>query len=175
MASTTQPSQDSNWTYPIRSCRLCRDDVVPTVTVSNPGLPAAFRSTKVTYISEDCGTLIKPCKCKGTQRYIHEACLAELRAKSPVKNAYLKCDLCGYQYNTKRLLIHDILLSRIARALLTILIVVLLMFLLGFVADPIINLYVAPVETLSTQRFWAPVRSKASVKRQMIHGGFSIS
>ena len=40
---------------------------------------------------------------------------------------------------------------------LTILIVILLMFLLGFVADPIINLYVAPVETLSTQRFWTPV------------------
>jgi len=65
--------------------------------------------------------------------------------------------LCGFQYNTKRLLIHDILLSRIARMLLTILIVILLMFLLGFIADPIINLYVDPVETMATQRFWSPV------------------
>lgn len=74
-----------------------------------------------------------------------------------MKNAYLKCDLCGYQYNTKRLLVHDILLSRIARMLLTIVIVVLLMFVLGFVADPIINLYVDPVETMATARFWTPV------------------
>lgn len=157
MASDTQPTPDTTWTYPIRSCRLCREDVVPTVTVSNPGLPAPFRSTTITYVSEDCGRLIKPCKCKGTQRYIHEGCLAELRAKSPVKNAYLKCDLCGFQYNTQRLLIHDILLSRVARGFLTIFIVIFLMFALGFVADPILNLYVDPVETVATQRYWTPV------------------
>ena len=140
MASETQAGPDTSFTYPTRHCRLCHEDVVPTVTISNPNLPAPFRSTTITYTSEDGGRLIKPCKCKGTQRYIHEDCLAELRAKSPQKNAYLKCDLCGFEYNTKRLLIHDILLSRVARMLLTILIVALLMFVLGFVADPIINL-----------------------------------
>ena len=162
MASTTegtdaQANPDTTWTYPTRHCRLCHEDVVPTVTISNAGLPAPFRSTTITYTSEDGGRLIKPCKCKGTQRYIHEDCLAELRAKSPQKNAYLKCDLCGFQYNTKRLLIHDILLSRVARMLLTIFIVVFLMFVLGFVADPIINLYVDPVETLARQRYWEPI------------------
>jgi hypothetical protein len=158
MASETQANPDTTFTYPTRYCRLCHEDVVPTVTVSNPNLPAPFRSTTITYTSEDGGRLIKPCKCKGTQRYIHEDCLAELRAKSPQKNAYLKCDLCGFEYNTKRLLIHDILLSRVARMLLTILIVALLMFVLGFVADPIINIYVDPVQTLAGQRYWEPVK-----------------
>jgi hypothetical protein len=162
MASDTQATDketnpESTWTYPTRHCRLCHDDVVPTVTVSNPSLPAPFRSTTITYISEDGGKLIKPCKCKGTQRYIHEDCLAELRAKSPQKNAYLKCDLCGFQYNTKRLLIHDILLSWMARMLLTILLVALLMFVLGFVADPIINLYVDPFGTMAGQNYWEPL------------------
>jgi RING-variant domain len=158
MASETQANPDTAFTYPTRHCRLCHEDVVPTVTISNPNLPAPFRSTTITYTSEDGGRLIKPCKCKGTQRYIHEDCLAELRAKSPQKNAYLKCDLCGFEYNTKRLLIHDILLSRVARMLLTILIVALLMFVLGFVADPIINLYVDPIQTLAGQRYWDPVK-----------------
>jgi hypothetical protein len=158
MASETQATPDTAYTYPTRHCRLCHEDVVPTVTISNPNLPAPFRSTIITYTSEDGGRLIKPCKCKGTQRYIHEDCLAELRAKSPQKNAYLKCDLCGFEYNTKRLLIHDILLSRVARMLLTILIVVLVMFVLGFVADPIINLYVDPIQTLAGQRYWDPVK-----------------
>jgi len=158
MASETQANPDTTFTYPTRHCRLCHEDVVPTVTISNPNLPAPFRSTTITYTSEDGGRLIKPCKCKGTQRYIHEDCLAELRAKSPQKNAYLKCDLCGFEYNTKRLLIHDILLSRVARMLLTILIVALLMFVLGFVADPIINIYVDPVQTLAGQRYWDPVK-----------------
>jgi hypothetical protein len=158
MASETQANPDTTFTYPTRHCRLCHEDVVPTVTISNPNLPAPFRSTTITYASEDGGRLIKPCKCKGTQRYIHEDCLAELRAKSPQKNAYLKCDLCGFEYNTKRLLIHDILLSRVARMLLTILIVALLMFVLGFVADPIINIYVDPVQTLAGQRYWEPVK-----------------
>src|SRR2546423_5874816 len=157
MASDTRASASSTWTYPTRHCRLCHEDVIPTVTVSNASLPAPFRSTIISYTSEEGGKLIKPCKCRGTQRYIHEGCLAELRAKSPQKNAYLQCDLCGFQYNTKRLLVHDILLSRMARMLLTILIVVFLMFMLGFVADPIINLYVDPVETMARQRFWDPV------------------
>jgi len=158
MASEAQTNPDTTFTYPTRHCRLCHEDVVPTVTISNPNLPAPFRSTTITYTSEDGGRLIKPCKCKGTQRYIHEDCLAELRAKSPQKNAYLKCDLCGFEYNTKRLLIHDILLSRVARMLLTILIVAFLMFVLGFVADPIINIYVDPVQTLAGQRYWEPVK-----------------
>jgi hypothetical protein len=156
-ATDTQANPDSTWTYPTRNCRLCHEEVVPTVTVSNPSLPTPFRSTTVTYISEEGGKLIKPCKCKGTQRYIHEDCLADLRAKSPQKNAYLKCDLCGFQYNTKRLFIHDILLSRVARMVLTILLVAFLMFVLGFVADPIINLYVDPVGTLAGQHYWEPV------------------
>ena len=157
IASDTAVPPETASPYPTRQCRLCREEVVPTVTMSNASLPSAFRSVNVEYKSEDEGRLIKPCKCKGTQRYIHELCLMELRAKSPVKNAYLKCDLCGYQYNTRRLLIHDLLLSRVMRALFTILLVIVLMFMLGFVADPIINLYVDPYETLATQRFWKPV------------------
>jgi hypothetical protein len=157
MASETREDAGSTWTYPTRSCRLCHEEVVPTVTVSNPSLPAPFRTTTIAYISEEGGKLIKPCKCKGTQRYIHEDCLAELRAKSPQKNAYLKCDLCRFEYNTKRLLVHDILLSRVARMMLTILLVAVLMFVLGFVADPIINLYVDPVRTLTERHYWDPV------------------
>lgn len=153
-AAGAQSEADSTWTYPTRSCRLCHEEVVPTVAISNSSLPAPFRSTTISYVSEEGGKLIKPCKCKGTQRYIHEDCLTELRAKSPQKNAYLKCDLCGYQYNTKRLLVHDILLSRVARMLLTMVLVAFVMFVLGFFADPIINLYVDPLGTLAGQHYW---------------------
>ena len=72
-------------------------------------------------------------------------------------DAFKQCDICRYQYNTNRLLFHDVLRSRVARMFFTILLLLVLMFVLGFIADPIINLYIDPYETMSSQRWLEPV------------------
>ena len=92
------------WTYPTRVCRICLEDVVPTVTMYPPGLPPAFQRPVVEYKNDDeYGRLIKPCKCRGRMRYIHEMCLKRSRTDSVRPGSLWKCHQCGYQFNFKRL------------------------------------------------------------------------
>ncbi|KAF9984584.1 hypothetical protein BGZ65_000065, partial [Modicella reniformis] len=49
----------------------------------------------------ELGSLISPCRCKGTARYIHLGCLR--RATSTTKESSFRCDTCQYQYSLSRL------------------------------------------------------------------------
>lgn len=51
--------------------------------------------------------LIRPCPCK----IVHRKCLAEWRVQN--HNAHLNCEVCGRKYNIGRLLIGDIISSKI--------------------------------------------------------------
>ena len=67
-------------------CRICFEEETPT------------------------NKLIRPCKCKGTQRYIHYDCLMtwiQLNITNPEKRDY--CDVCKYKfkYNTEETYIYD--------------------------------------------------------------------
>lgn len=44
------------------------------------------------------GTLISPCLCKGTMKYVHESCLTTWRNTNPTRSSYKKCDQCKYTY-----------------------------------------------------------------------------
>ena len=63
--------------WPARTCRICFETVQPRF-----GPPSDMPSfleprPQVYYVSEDpaLGRLIRPCKCKGSSRYVHEGCL----------------------------------------------------------------------------------------------------
>lgn len=142
--------------YQPRTCRICLETVLPTFIHDDSAahLPTALQPPpRVTYASPpgDGGRLLRPCKCKGTQKYVHEDCLSAWRLQDPLqKRNYWQCPTCGYAYNLQRLSYGRWLSSTAAQIGLTIAIFVVAMFVLGFVADPIINLYLDPVDTIAT-------------------------
>lgn len=139
--------------YPTRKCRICLEDVQPTFHAdSESTLPAAMQpSPRVTYESEDGGRLLSPCKCKGSQKYVHEECLSAWRRADPTqKRNYWECPTCRYRYKLQRLTWSSWISSTAAQLALTLLIIISSVFLLGFVADPIINMYIDPYTTIAT-------------------------
>lgn len=160
-ASDPDPNPDPypGWTYPTRMCRICREDVVPNVTMYPPGLPMKYQRPVVEYRNDDeYGRLIRPCKCRGGMRYIHELCLQRSRTEGVRPGSLWKCPTCGHQFNFKRLSVQRWLGNRLFSGFLTIQVMIIIMFLLGFVADPIINLYVDPYDTIvGNEPYWSEV------------------
>ena len=117
-------------------------------------VPDSLRTPpRVTYESPpgDGGRMLRPCKCKGSQKYVHEECLGAWRRQDPLqKRNYWQCPTCRYQYSLQRLTWGRWLSSTLAQLVLTMAILVVGMFVLGFVADPIINLYLDPISTITT-------------------------
>lgn len=150
-ASDGPAASERHW--PTRQCRICLENVVPTVEISPLPIPAALRpSPTITYVSEDGGRLLRPCKCKGTQQYVHEDCLQQWRlADVSQKRNYYECPTCRYRYQLSRLTWASYISGTASQIGLTVVILITTMFFLGFVADPIINLYLDPVYTITTR------------------------
>ncbi|EEP81417.1 conserved hypothetical protein [Uncinocarpus reesii 1704] len=146
-------------TYPSKTCRICLETVPPTYHPMSENLPSFLQSgPRVTYESEDpsLGRLIRPCKCKGSSRYVHEGCLSKWRHADPRygQRNFWQCPTCGFQYKLQRVAWGRLISGSSMQILLTILVLLSVMFVLGFVADPIINLYVDPYETIASGTFW---------------------
>ncbi|EPS27270.1 hypothetical protein PDE_02213 [Penicillium oxalicum 114-2] len=147
-ASEDQPAPDTHQRYfPPRVCRICLDTVLPTVQ------PSEFlQRPRVVYESSDpeLGRLLRPCKCKGSSRYVHEGCLQTWRHADPRfgRRNYWQCPTCGFQYRLKRLTWARWISSSGTQALLTIGILLFTMFLLGFIADPIIEFFLVELDDL---------------------------
>lgn len=143
---------NSSWTYPTRTCRYCLEDVPASVSLYPPGLPLSFQHPVVEYKNDDeYGRLIKPCLCRGGMRYVHELCLRRARTESQREGSLWKCHQCGYQFSFNRLTLQKYLGSKPVSGALTVLVMILVMFLLGFIADPILNIYTDPYDTLMRQ------------------------
>jgi hypothetical protein len=103
-------------------------------------------------VSEDpeLGRLLSPCKCKGSQKYVHEGCLQAWRKASPLSDRnYWRCPTCQFEYRLGRLRWGRWLSSKSLRGALTVLIMLATVFILGFVADPIIGFWVDPFGSLA--------------------------
>ncbi|KAF2172877.1 hypothetical protein M409DRAFT_49392 [Zasmidium cellare ATCC 36951] len=139
--------------WPPRTCRICLEVVQPTFhNDTTSALPYVVQPPpRVTYESEDGGRLLSPCKCKGSQRYVHEECLNAWRKADPMqKRNYWECPTCRYRYHLQRLTWSSWISSTSAQLGLTLLIFITSIFILGFIADPIINMYLDPVSTIAT-------------------------
>ena len=152
-ASHAAPNPQRHW--PPRTCRICLDVVNPTFHPPSENVPAIFQaSPSVTYDSVDpeAGRLLRPCKCKGSSKYVHEGCLQAWRHADPDygKRNYWQCPTCGFRYRLERMQWGRWISSTTTQIVLTISIFLLTLFLMGFVADPIINLYVDPLSILSS-------------------------
>lgn len=91
--------------YRPRTCRICLETVLPTYNPPSESLPSFMRSSpSVTYESEDGGRLLRPCLCKGSQKYVHEQCLQAWRLQDPLANRnYWQCPTCRYKYRLERM------------------------------------------------------------------------
>lgn len=136
--------------YKVRTCRICFDEVPPTFEHLNATAILLGQKPRVVYISDDpeCGRLMRPCQCKGTQQYVHEGCLNGWRMAQGADRNLWKCPTCLYEYRLNRLSWGRWISSTGVRVGITLLILLLSVFLLGFVADPILR-YADPVALLS--------------------------
>ncbi|KAI1210308.1 uncharacterized protein F4807DRAFT_422821 [Annulohypoxylon truncatum] len=130
----------------VRMCWICHDEVEPTYEDTGFLDGIRNRRPKRSYISENGDRLINPCRCKGSVKYVHEGCLKLWMNENP--NAF-KCNRCLYQYRMERMTWAQRIRSPIVTLGLTILILVITIFLLGFIADPILNLWLDPVGTIA--------------------------
>jgi len=147
-----QPSEEQRKFWPPRTCRICLETVLPTFEPLSEHVPGIFQATpSVTYSSPDGGRLIRPCLCKGSQKYVHEGCLTAWRLQDPTsKRNYWQCPTCKYSYRLERMAWGRWISSTSAQIGLTILIFVIATFVLGYIADPIINLYLDPYGTIAS-------------------------
>ncbi|XXG97173.1 hypothetical protein Hte_003468 [Hypoxylon texense] len=130
----------------VRMCWICREEVEPTYEETGILDGIRNRRPKRHYISEDGDRLVNPCLCKGSVKYVHEGCLKQWMNENP--NAW-RCDRCLYQYRMERLNWAQRLRSPIVALGLTVLILLTTIFVLGFIADPILNLWLDPVGTIA--------------------------
>lgn len=158
MASTTEDPRPQS-TYPTRQCRLCYEEC--TATVELPPAGSASHDIRVRYYSSEdpsLGQLISPCNCTGSARFIHEGCLDAWRKNAVQKKHFWECDICHYQYQFSRLGWARLLENPAAHVVITVMVSLLLIFIFGYIADPIINLYVDPYSATSASRLWSPIK-----------------
>ncbi|TAQ84099.1 hypothetical protein B7494_g7580 [Chlorociboria aeruginascens] len=141
--------------YPPRTCRICLEVVLPTFEPSMEGITSILNpAPRVSYISSDpeSGRLIRPCKCIGSQKYVHVGCLQAWRHADPSygRRNYWECPTCKFRYRLERLRWGRWISSTFAQVILTVAILFFTIFIFGFVADPIINLYLDPYDTITS-------------------------
>lgn len=149
------PRSERHW--PPRTCRICLETVLPTYHPPSASLPGILHSLpNVTYDSTEpeSGRLLRPCKCKGSSKYVHEGCLRAWRHADPgyAKRNYWQCPTCGFQYRLERMNWGRWISSATAQVVLTVTILFFTMFIFGFIADPIINIYLDPYSVFSSAK-----------------------
>jgi hypothetical protein len=103
-SSAGSGSQSRRTHWPPRQCRICLETVQPTFNVGSDSLPGFLQSPGVVY-QDETGRLIRPCLCKGSSKYVHDACLQAWRHADPGygKRNYWQCPTCGFKYRLARL------------------------------------------------------------------------
>lgn len=133
--------------YGPRTCRICLDTEEPKFSAATSTFGFSS-STRPTYVSDDpeLGRLLSPCKCKGSQKYVHEGCLNAWRLANPMETRnYWQCPTCKFSYRISRLHYASIVSSKWAQIALAVVFVVLSLFVLGFIGDPIFDLWMDPL------------------------------
>jgi hypothetical protein len=139
--------------YPPRMCRICLETVMPTYETAQEGIAGfVVPRPRVSYISADpkSGRLIRPCKCKGSTRYVHEGCLRAWRhadRRYSLRN-FWECPTCGFRYQLERMRYARWITSTFTQILLTIVVMIVVLFLSGFIVDPVVALWLGPIEPL---------------------------
>jgi hypothetical protein len=126
---------------PTRTCRICFESIHPEVD---------SKTGRTVYHGEDSesGRLIRPCKCDGSQRYVHELCLKMYRHSHPLEASYLRCPTCkaGYRFNSS--LYTDIAAHPLTHACVTTVATGTAIFVAGYAANPLLSITIFYCQTL---------------------------
>ena len=106
--------------------------------VQGEGLPCC-RICFETAETAETGRLFSPCKCTGSMRFVHVACLNSWRAASCNDKSYYRCDACHYEYRLQRLWLADMLLNPSFQKALTVCV-----FLVGALVGGLVCYFLAP-------------------------------
>lgn len=136
-ASPTSPQPESA----PRACRICFETEAPS---TDP------HTDRVGYGTPDneSGRLLHPCKCTGSQKYVHELCLSSLRNRDPLQHTYSKCPTCGHHYELKASAFDDFLEHWMTHACATTMLTCLAIFLSGYFAIPLLSITMFYRQTL---------------------------
>lgn len=124
--------------YGPRKCRICLEIIHPTFTPPAQGIAGLLNPRPaVQYISENPrnGRLFRPCRCKGSIKWTHEGCLSEWRNTVPDSPNYVRCNICSFKYEIRRLSWGQFITSKLAHMFLTAVVFLVLIFVLGFIAE----------------------------------------
>lgn len=172
-ARTREAADGPPKTYKPRTCRVCQEVVMPTFHTPPEGVAAMFSPPPVVeYISEEpeSGRLIRPCLCRGSMRWIHEGCLYEWRRRDVHSPNFWKCPTCLFEYRLQRIYWSRLICGKPLQLLLTMMILFITVFILGFVADPIINLYLDPYDVMTSGGLTDPVLEDATWFEHLLKG-----
>ncbi|KAG8864932.1 hypothetical protein FRB96_003519 [Tulasnella sp. 330] len=78
---------------------------VPEVTVDAPATAEEIQCRICLGGDEEqaeLGRLFRPCRCRGSMKYVHVSCLNEWRKAAQSSTSYWACDQCKYKYNLAR-------------------------------------------------------------------------
>lgn len=128
-------------------CKICRDTVYPTYQEQEIWDRLRGKKPRRVYENED-GRLICPCKCSGSIKWVHESCLQEWRYSQAGQPSQWKCATCGYEFQFERMDWARRLRSPLLAFALAVVIVILTVFLLGFMGDRILDLWLDPAGTI---------------------------
>ncbi|KAG9256636.1 uncharacterized protein F5Z01DRAFT_741967 [Emericellopsis atlantica] len=138
--------------YGPRSCRICLETEHPQFPETFTTLGISSGSAKPVYKSDDpeLGRLLSPCKCKGSQKYVHEGCLNAWRLANPgAARNFWQCPTCKFTYRMSRLSWATALSNKSTRIALTVAVLIIGLFVLGYIADPLFDLWFDPLGTLT--------------------------
>ncbi|KAG5920793.1 hypothetical protein E4U42_006074 [Claviceps africana] len=139
--------------YRPRTCRICLETENPKFNSDiSSTLGISTTSSRPVYESDDpeLGRLLSPCKCKGSSKYVHEGCLDAWRRTTPTATRnFWQCPTCKFNYRLARLHWATMLGSKWAQIALTVAVFIVSLFILGFIADPILDLWFDPVGSIA--------------------------
>jgi hypothetical protein len=145
LASVEQETPQSSLPPPSktasRTCRICFE------TLSSASDPT---SGEPSYVNSDSsnGRLLHPCKCSGSQRYVHESCLQSYRTHNLLQESYVKCSTCGYSYRLETSPLRGFITHSATQVLTTGTMVAFLIFTGGHPATPLLSITVRFRQTL---------------------------
>lgn len=68
---------------------------------------------RICFAGPEAGRLFRPCRCRGSARYVHVECLNSWRAASVNRHSFTRCEQCGYRYRLQHLAAAQFLKSEV--------------------------------------------------------------
>lgn len=101
--SSSGQQQRKHWKP--RQCRICLDEVQPTFQTPMEHVPGIFQPAPQVIYEDENGRLLRPCKCRGSQKWVHRRCLEMWRHSDRTNRGenFYQCPTCKYKYQLSRL------------------------------------------------------------------------